>query len=610
MNAIGLYRKQWRIWFGLTLLFFIWLSGLTSVQGAAILGGEYKRYGQVAINTHGASIPASLLHYIQREGELLLIKNQAIGIRVPKEFHFKIDFLPDFNSYQRYSVVVGNGPVGPGTLGYTVSMVETKPGGNKRKPPQMPVNIVCYWKADEPWEIVPTLLHEMNHAVHAADYGMMPTWLQEGMSEWFANRKYNLGVAKKIDLIAQYQRYMPVVDKMDLDQFAQFFSATTYAEWEKYMGSVPMCYFLAQTLVDFFMQPTAQPYFRAALRKAKLGSEWQFERTIIFMRDITVNWPGGENMLLKGWKSWYKQEAKPKRTDMLVPYLDANRKRFHELVREVHGKKVVTDATRYGLVSQWLAFKRLEMDDLENKINESYNLSESILIRGKQWHVQQFANLDHSLRLPITKEHRKHLKETKFDPKDPLYQRSIPYKSITSYIGTGHGEDNHPFPALVSGTGLLSPSYRWAGLDNWQANMIFANLFTSFIDRPERLPAPKLRAKAQGPFTRALRTNGMNASAALKAIGGKLERNSLTGQVTKLTLAHTRIDNDDLEHMALLFQPHELDLSDTDITDSAWAHLVGWASLRTLNLSRTRISAETVEGWKHYSPGIEILPAP
>ena len=265
------------------------------------------------------------------------------------------------------------------------------------------------------------------------------------------------------------------------------------------------------------------------------------------------------------------------------------------------------------------------MDALEYKINESYHLGESILIRAKQWHVQQFANRDHFARLPITKAHRKHLKETQFNPKDPLFQRSVPYKSITSYLGMGQGKDRHPRPPYVGSTGLLPATFsqpppsgledgkwtgKWTGLDGWQANMIFTNLFTSFIGRPEGLPAPKLKAEAQGPFTQALRANGMDATAALKAIGGKLERDPLTGQVTKLTLARTRIDNDDLEHMALLFQPHELDLSDTDITDSAWVHLVGWASLRSLNLGRTRVSAKTVEAWQRYSPGMEILPAP
>ncbi|SVE45540.1 uncharacterized protein METZ01_LOCUS498394, partial [marine metagenome] len=118
MKSIGFYRKQWRGWFGLTLLFFIGLSGLTSVQGAAILGGQYLRSGRVSINTHGTSVPASLLHFIQQEGELLIIKNNAIGIVVPEKFHFTIDFLADFNSFQRYGASIGD-DFDEGTLGVT-----------------------------------------------------------------------------------------------------------------------------------------------------------------------------------------------------------------------------------------------------------------------------------------------------------------------------------------------------------------------------------------------------------------------------------------------------------------------------------------------------------
>ena len=143
-------------------------------------------------------------------------------------------------------------------------------------------------------------------------------------------------------------------------------------------------------------------------------------------------------------------------------------------------------------------------------------------------------------------------------------------------------------------------------MDTWQVNMIFTNLFSAHIGQPEGLPAPKLKAKALGPFTQALRKNNMNAAAALKAVGGSVERDPLTGRVTVLKLARTAIDNDDLEHLALLFRPRELDLSDTDITDEAWSHLSGWASLRVLNLRRTRISADTVKGLKRYSPGLEI----
>ena len=44
-----------------------------------------------------------------------------------------------------------------------------------------------------------------------------------------------------------------VVDKMDTKQFINFITSTNYGEWAKFVGDVGMCYFLAESMVDFFM---------------------------------------------------------------------------------------------------------------------------------------------------------------------------------------------------------------------------------------------------------------------------------------------------------------------------------------------------------------------
>ena len=102
---------------------------------------------------------------ITREGDLLITKYRAIGITVPKDFHYKIDFLPNFEAYQKYSAALGN-KVGPGTLGYTRIRVQVNRQDDRSMKPQVPTPIVCYWNHDLPWEIVPTLLHEMCRPPH------------------------------------------------------------------------------------------------------------------------------------------------------------------------------------------------------------------------------------------------------------------------------------------------------------------------------------------------------------------------------------------------------------------------------------------------------------
>jgi hypothetical protein len=597
-----LFRFSFRFHFLFTLAL---LTSIAWGQGVGTLGGTYQRFGRISINTHGARIPRQLLHYINTEGELLLIKNRALGFDSPKDFFYKIDFFPDRATYARFMQSRGQSSSALGVT-FFPNIVQLTNGDNYENP-TMPLQIACYFNHEEPWMTVPVLLHEMTHAVHGSNYGAMPLWLQEGLPNWFSHRKHHLGVNAKIDILNSYQRHMKLVQEMDERTFLLFIASTQYGDWEKVIGNVGVGYFLAETLVDFFLgNPRFQPFFRGAIAKAKSTSRKQFVRSITCAAEIEVNWPGGIVQLLTGWKKWYIVQSKPRRSDELEPFLVANEKRFHELVRAVRGKRVVTDADRYAFVSQWLAYKRLEMDDLSKKLVESYHRGENILLRSRQWHVQQFATKDHASRLNITQTRRNVLRKTQPSVKDPLYKRSLPYQSLAYYLNLDPAQGIHARPPYLGSTGLPPQNFRWTGLDAWQANMIFTNLFTAHIGQPEGLPTPKLKSNAQGPFTQALRKNSMNAAVALKAVGGSLQRDPLTGRVTVLKLARTAIDNDDLEHLALLFQTRELDLSDTDITDSAWPHLVGWASLRVLNLRRTRISADTVKGLKRYSPGLEI----
>ena len=573
--------------------------------GAGVLGGKYQRYGRIMINPHGASIPPQLLHYLNKEGELLLIKNRALGFDSPRDFYYQIDFFPDRDSFVRYMRTRGSSGTALGVTFFP--NIRKLSNGDNYEIPTMPLQIACFYNREEPWLTVPVLLHEMTHAVHGSNYGAMPLWLQEGLPDWFSNRKIHLGVDKKIANLNKYQRYMKLVDDMDEKAFLLFLASTQYSDWEKLIGDVGVGYFLAETLVDFFIgNPSAQPFFRGAIAKSKAFSRQQFERSIACAAEIERNWPGGIAVLLKGWKSWYKIQAKPKRSDQLEPYLAANRKRFYEMVRDVRVKQVVTDTDRFHLVRQWLAYKRLEMDDLTAKLGESYHRSENILLRSRQWHVQQFATKDHKSRSYVTENRRKFLRKTQPRVKDPLYKETVPYFPLDFYLNLDPAKGAHPRPAYSGSTGLPPEKFQWTGLDAWQANMIFTNLFTSHIGKPEGLPKPVLKVESAGPFNSALRANQLNAEAALKAVGGTAQRDPLSGKVIKLTLAKTSVSNDDLEHIALLFDPRELDLTDSDVTDEAWPHLVGWASLKTLTLTRTRLSADTVRNLKKYAPGLEI----
>ena len=93
-------------------------------------------------------------------------------------------------------------------------------------------------------------------------------------------------------------------------------------------------------------------------------------------------------MLLKGWKNWFKTQSLPKDTRALDPYLDANRKHFVKLQQTMQSQRTVTDTQRHAFVSAWLAFKRLEADDLNAKLRESFNASENLRFRTQLAHLQ------------------------------------------------------------------------------------------------------------------------------------------------------------------------------------------------------------------------------
>ena len=394
---------------------------------------------------------------------------------------------------------------------------------------------------------------------------------------------------------------------MDEQKFKLFIEATQYEEWDILFGSRGKGYFLAETLVDFFIgNPAFQPFFRSALQNAKDADDWQFTRSLECARDIQQNWPGGTAMLLKGWKNWFKAQSLPKDTRALDPYLDANRKHFVKLQQTMQSQRTVTDTQRHAFVSACLAFKRLEADDLNAKLWESFNASENLRFRTQLAHLQDFAIRDHLARSGFTNTRRDHLAKAHPSSDDPFYRRTIPYRPLTHYLNLDITKPPHPRPAYTGSSGLPVEEFRWADLDAWQANMVFTNLFRLHLNTPPAWPAPKFDPEAKGVLTQALKQYPKDPDRAVRSIGGHIKRNPETGQVTLLDLSNTAITNRDLEHLPLLFDPLELDLSNTDISAGAARFLEGWTRLKHIKLEGTRIPQGLASSISTYSPGIVV----
>jgi len=84
----------------------------------------------------------------------------------------------------------------------------------------------------------------------------------------------------------------------------------------------------------------------------------------------------------------------------------------------------------------------------------------------------------------------------------------------------------------------------------------------------------------------------------LKARGAKLNNDDLSN-VTRITLDHSDVTDDDLKLLKAIPQLTHLRLSDTGIGDAGLAHLATLTKLRVLKIDKTKVSGQ---GLKHLAP--------
>ena len=166
------------------------------------------------------------------------------------------------------------------------------------------------WYHSDTTKIVPTLLHEMCHAIHNSQYGAMPLWLQEGIADWYSNRPRYLSAKAKSDLVKSYELTRGVLNSFDAQDVYLFLSATDYKDWDVICGDSSIGYVLSQSLIDMLIRyPQTQKIFIDGFKKAKAKSEWSGPRSKVFAENLLSQWPGGANAMLKGWRTWHGRLA-------------------------------------------------------------------------------------------------------------------------------------------------------------------------------------------------------------------------------------------------------------------------------------------------------------
>ena len=569
--------------------------------GASVTWGQqYERYGNLSIRGHGFTVPSAYIQYLRQEGQRLVVTHRALGMPVPNDFYFQIDFLANADAYYRY--LKSKGHNGEGSLGVTlVPQYREKTTGRISGKIMHPVPVIVFYNTKEPFKTIPTLIHEMCHAIPPAGYGALPLWFVEGVADWFSVRPQHVAVDKKISELLAYRRLLEQVEEMSDKDFVKLIAAAEYSDWQELLGSTGRGYRMSQALVDLFMHDikVAQPVFRKALAEARAKTKYQNERSLEFAKSLQRNWPGGIAKMVGDWKRHYRGLATPKRSDQYAVAVRANR---HRMMAVAQAKGV----TPYTYVTQWLITQRVELEDLRKKGLHSLQKDEVREIRRRTQALSKFADFDHKQRWPAIEARRKAMRKN-FGPdrKDRGYVKAIPYADLRRYLGIHPDGHQYALPRLDPRTGLASGAFRWPLLDQNSAVMIYRNLANGYR-KPVRAAFSMEGLTPANPLEEALNLYRGKPLEALKSIGAKVELDTM-GEVVSVDLSGARVTDNTLGLVMAQVYPERLDLTGTDISDDALEDLMGWAQLKQIKLGGTRVTKRKVELLQFLSPHLEVL---
>jgi hypothetical protein len=280
---------------------------LTLIIAQSTLGQVSRsQVGIVRITSHGGPFPRHHLIYLNYHGRGLIKSVGAnFGWRVPPGFFFDIHY---YHTQQAFKQATGVSAMG---------VTFTRPG--------ILISPVHVWAQNETSDRIPTLLHEMVHAIVHASYGELPLFMDEGLPEWLCNQPRFTNNALKARRLRQNQELVLRIDAGRAPSIPVFLSTTSYAQWDLAFGSAGIGYGMGELVVGFFMTKE-KPYMtgpnyrrtllRGALAHAKAAGHSREARTIAFLRYINKNWPGGMDVFAKGADRWIRLKAGYSRASM------------------------------------------------------------------------------------------------------------------------------------------------------------------------------------------------------------------------------------------------------------------------------------------------------
>jgi hypothetical protein len=162
---------------------------------------------------------------------------------------------------------------------------------------------VVTWRQRDPTYFANNLLHECSHAIMNRQFRVVPTWLAEGVAEYFSYPKFMRDARDDRRLTARWLQLKQALDENSLPELRGFVNTTDH----EFRALQPeRSYAVSWSLVQFFEStPANQAILNNMLRVIQQGDP----RTPPCADLLAKSYPGGLPKMEKDWHAWVARGA-------------------------------------------------------------------------------------------------------------------------------------------------------------------------------------------------------------------------------------------------------------------------------------------------------------
>jgi hypothetical protein len=243
---------------------------------------DYSLPFSVVIEGINYSVPPPLRDKLSMSVvKIFSIYRQALGLEYPDSTEFRVMIYgseQEFRTYQR-SVA----PVLENAAGFYNSAS----------------NQITTWAIPNERALIQLIVHECSHAISANNDHAIPSWLNEGLAEYFENL-HLYGLTAEIPLDRQW---LQVLQSMRISERAGHLGATIgapYKQWYAANGPNNLSYATSWSLVWYLMDSApGRQLINRLLTTPHPSAD-------ISQQLIDQHWPGGFPALEQSWRHWLK----------------------------------------------------------------------------------------------------------------------------------------------------------------------------------------------------------------------------------------------------------------------------------------------------------------